>query len=88
MNETATPARPPSFRQLEARVARLTKTRVAASEKLRRAHAAFNDAFTAFEHAMDEETLARGSLSLALSGHAPEPAPPAPETLTATDEED
>jgi hypothetical protein len=88
MNETAPPAHPATLKQREARVARLTKTRVTASERLRRAHVAFNDAFTVFEHALDEETLARGSLSLAREGKAPEPAPPAPETLTGADEED
>lgn len=84
----ATAARPPSLRQLEARVARLAKARVAASQRLRRAHAAFDDAFTALARAVDEEALARGSLSVARQRKPPEPAPPAPETLTGADEED
>jgi hypothetical protein len=88
MNETAPPARPPTLRQLEARAVKAKKARVVAADKFLRAHRALGDAFTAYEAALSDETLARGSLSLAREGLAPEPAPPAPETLTGADEED
>jgi hypothetical protein len=88
MNDTATPARPPTLRQREAALARAVKARGVAADKFLRAHRALGDAFTAYEAALSDETLARGSLSLAREGKAPEPAPPAPETLTSADEED
>jgi hypothetical protein len=88
MNETAAPARPPTLRQLEARAVKAKKARVIAAEKFRRAHRALDEAFAAYEAALSDETLARGSLALSREGKTAEPAPPAPETLTGADEED
>jgi hypothetical protein len=87
MNETA-PARPPTLKQMEARLARATKARVVAADKFLRAHRALGDAFTAYEAALSEETLVRGTMPLARGAGASEPALPAPETLTGADEED
>jgi hypothetical protein len=88
MTETATPARPPTLKQREAVLARATRARGIAAEKFRRAHRALGEAFAAYEAALSDETLARGSLALAREGKAPEPAPPAPETPAGADGED
>jgi hypothetical protein len=82
------PARPPTVRQLEARALRTQKTRRAAWLKVGKARAALCEALNDFEEDLGRENAAWAALCAARQGRAPEPAPPAPETLTAVEEED
>jgi hypothetical protein len=88
MNETATPARPPTLRQLEARAAKARKVRRAGWLKVGKARAALCEALNDFEEDLGQENAALEALCAARQGLAPDPAPPAPETLTGADEED
>jgi hypothetical protein len=89
----ATPARPPSLKQLEARASRAQAARQAAWEKVMKARAALyaglSAALDSFNDSLGHETAAFQVLCAARQGRAAEtPAPPAPETLTSADEED
>jgi hypothetical protein len=88
MTDTATPARPPSLRQLEARAQKAQKARRATWLKVGKARAALCEALNDFEEDLGQENAAWAELCAARQGKAPEPAPPAPETLTSVDEED
>jgi hypothetical protein len=87
--ESVTAPRPPTLKQREARAVKLQKERGLAWEKVMRARAALAQALDSFHDALGHETAAFGALCAARRGRLAEvAAPPAPETLTAVDEED
>jgi hypothetical protein len=89
MDETATPARPPTLKQLEARAAKARRERGLAWEKVMRARDALSAALGYLHDYLGHETAAFQALCAARQGRTPEPAaPPAPETLTGADEVD
>lgn len=83
-----TSSRPPSLKYLEARAAKARKARESAWDRVARARAGLSAALDSFSDALGHETAAFQALCAARQGKAPEPAPPAPETLTSVDEED
>jgi hypothetical protein len=84
-----TAPRPPTLKQLEARAARAQAARIAAWEKVSKARMSLAQALDVFHDALGHETAAFRALCAAGQGRPAEvAAPPAPETLTAADEED
>lgn len=88
MSETATPARPPTLKRLRDRAQRARDARDRAWERVVKARAVLCAALDGYHDSVGHQTAAMLALGDALAGRTPEPAPPAPETLTATDEED
>jgi hypothetical protein len=88
MTDTAITARPPTLKQLEARAQKARDARAAAWGRVTKARAALCAALDGLHDAMGHESACFAVLSGARQGKAPDPAPPAPETLTSVDEED
>jgi hypothetical protein len=88
MNSATTVARPPSLKNLEGRVRKAQAARHAAWEKVKKTQEAHAAALGCFGDCLGHETAAFQTLCAARQGRPPDPAPPAPETLTGADEED
>jgi hypothetical protein len=87
MSDAATPACR-TLDRLRARAEMARDARECAWERVVKARAALCAALDNFHDAMGHQTAAMLALGDALAGRPPDPAPPAPETLTGADEED